>query len=228
VEAAAAVEPRAAEAANALMLEIARCPLVAECLERGNSAHACSTIVLDQWKGVGDTERRARWRTAHQLPEPWDGHLATARILFVSSNPSISGNVHSARPAEVEAAPPEEFRGFTADRHPSIRKLGQGPRWTWEDDEIVDRYEAAFDVYIRDGIRGINPDGSTTGATRFWIEVKARARELIPHRPVRLGIDYGLTEAVRCKSRGEVGVKEGLATCSSRYLRRTLEAAARA
>jgi uracil-DNA glycosylase len=51
----------------------------------------------------------------------------------------------------------------------------------------------------------------------------ARARELIPGRDVRPGIDYALTEAVRCKSRGEHGVEEALETCSDRYLRRTLE-----
>ncbi|MFN2471237.1 MAG: uracil-DNA glycosylase family protein [Gaiellaceae bacterium] len=55
------------------------------------------------------------------------------------------------------------------------------------------------------------------------MEVRARARELLPGRDVRPGFDYALTEAVRCKSRGEAGVADALETCSSRYLRRTLE-----
>lgn len=41
---------------------------------------------------------------------------------------------------------------------------------------------------------------------------------------MRPGIDYALTEAVRCKSRHEIGVEEALATCSSLYLRDTLAA----
>ena len=41
-----------------------------------------------------------------------------------------------------------------------------------------------------------------------------------------IGLDYALTEVVRCKSRQERGVPEALGTCSSRYLARTLELSA--
>lgn len=114
--------------------------------------------------------------------------------------------------------------GFSVDQYPSLAKLGQGPKWNWEDTEIVDRYESAFDVYIVDGIAGRLADGTAAGPTRFWVEVRGRARELMPGRDVRPGRDYALTEAVRCKSRGEHGVRDALATCSERYLGRTLEA----
>jgi hypothetical protein len=78
----------------------------------------------------------------------------------------------------------------------------------------VDRYESAFDLYIADGIANRLPDGSRTSAIRFWVEVRSRAAELIPHRPLVPGIDYALTEAVRCKSHHEIGVAEAVATCS--------------
>lgn len=215
--------PRGSDATARHLVAIARCPNVAACLNGDGSGHPCATIVLNQWVGISREERLARWHEAHQLPEPWDGHLETAPILFVSSNPSISGNVQSPRPLELERDPPTSFMGRSADDHPSIRRLGQGPRWVWSDDEIVDRYESAFDLYIAEGVAGRLPDGTTARATRFWIEVRSRARELLPGREVSPGVDYALTEAVRCKSRHEIGVEEALATCSSLYLRDTVE-----
>ncbi|MGH2779932.1 MAG: hypothetical protein ACRDLA_00665 [Thermoleophilaceae bacterium] len=216
--------PRRSDATARHLVTIARCPNVAACLDGGVPGHPCATIVLNQWDGVSREERLGRWRQAHQLPEPWDGHLETAPILFVSSNPSISGSVQSLRPPELERDPPISFMGRSVADHPSIRRLGQGPRWSWSDDEIVDRYESAFDLYIAEGVAGRLPDGTTAGPTRFWIEVRSRARELLPECEVRPGVDYALTEALRCKSRHEIGVEEALATCSSLSLRDTVAA----
>ena len=92
----------------------------------------------------------AYWRRVHQLPEPWQGHLEHTPILFVSSNPSISDSVNV--PPPEPARPAREFLGQTTDQHPSIRRLGQGPKWVWDDDELVDRYESSFDLYIKNGI----------------------------------------------------------------------------
>lgn len=62
-----------------LLLEIARCPIVAHCLS-GATDHPCSKVVASQ--GVSTVAE-------FQSPEPWSGHLAEAPILFLSSNPSI-------------------------------------------------------------------------------------------------------------------------------------------
>ena len=40
----------------------------------------------------------------------------------------------------------------------------------------------------------------------------------------RPGVDYAVTDIVRCKSRKGEGANEALAECSGRYLRRTIEA----
>jgi len=58
-------------ASTALLLQIARCPNL--------GLGACTKIAAVQ---DGFAER--------QVPEPWNGDLARAPILFVSSNPSIS------------------------------------------------------------------------------------------------------------------------------------------
>jgi len=80
--------PHGSDATARHLVTIARCPNLAACLDGGVPGHPCAAIVLNQWDGVSREERLGRWREAHQLPEPWDGHLETAPILFVSSNPS--------------------------------------------------------------------------------------------------------------------------------------------
>src|SRR5689334_7132411 len=73
-------ELRILSPSDRLLLAIARCPVEDACLQDG-ARGPCSRIVLSQ--GV-------RQRENLQVPEPWSGHLASAPILFLSSNPSIS------------------------------------------------------------------------------------------------------------------------------------------
>jgi hypothetical protein len=171
---------------------------MAKCLDQEQSTHPCAGIARFQWNSIEPATRIARWREAHQLPEPWVGHLAEAPILFVSSNPSIRGQITR----EGLAAPTRD-----------------GITWDVSDEEIVDRFENAFDKYMVGGVRSIG----AKRATRYWSSIKRRAQELIPARPVRPGRDYALTEIVRCKSRGEVGVADAAATCMERHLGPTLE-----
>jgi hypothetical protein len=211
-------------AAREHFLEVVRCPIVGECLSQASPRHPCAGIVLDQWREIDAEARQAYWPEVHQLPEPWQGHLELAPILFVSSNPSVSGSVVVPPPEPPPVT--DSFAGRTAEEHPSIPRLGQGPKWVWDDEELVDRHESSFDLYIKDGIASRRPDGSPMRYTAFWAAVRKRAQELMPGRRVRPGLDYALTEVVRCKSRQERGVPEALGTCSSRYLARTLELSA--
>jgi hypothetical protein len=183
------------------LLTIARCTIMAHCLDHANGSHPCSTVARFQWESIESSTRIAHWRTAHQLPEPWVGHIAEAPILFVSSNPSIRGQIT-----------PDGIAAPTRD----------GITWDTTDDEIVDRFENAFDKYMVDGVRWIG----ATRATRYWSSIKRRAQELIPNRPVHPGHDYALTEVVRCKSRGEVGVAEAGPACIERHLTSTMELSA--
>jgi hypothetical protein len=86
-------------AARQLALEIARCPVIAECLAHPSSGHPCSRVV--GW------QRR-------QLPQrytadPWVGHLAVAPILFVSSNTSADGGVEPLGPDEITWSSDDEL-----------------------------------------------------------------------------------------------------------------------
>lgn len=170
---------------ESLLLEIARCPVVVECM--GGARHPCATIVASQ--GTDSLDQ-------FQVPEPWSGDLERTPLLFVASNPSIS---------DTEAY----------------------PRWAAGDTSLIDYFERRFgggqQEWIRGGTRGLQADGTYGRAVAFWSAIRGRAAELL-ERAARPGLDYAITEAVRCKSRDEIGVADAADVCSDRYLRRTVEA----
>jgi hypothetical protein len=66
------------ESAHDVALSIARCPQLP--VAAADMRHSCSQIVRVQ-EGQGELRH---------VPEPWAGDLEKGRILFVSSNPSLS------------------------------------------------------------------------------------------------------------------------------------------
>jgi hypothetical protein len=107
------------------LLEVTHCKVVAECLDQPEPKHQCARVLLSQWDGRTTEERLAHWRRFHQLPTPWAGHLATAPLLFVSSNPALGGSL----PDDVATA-------------------GSKKHWITTEtpnDEVVNRYEGALD-----------------------------------------------------------------------------------
>ena len=171
-----------------LLLEIARCQICEDCKTGKESpTHACQGVV-----GVQSDVPLEE----HQVPEPWSGHLASAPILFVSSNPSISQH--------------EDYPRW---------------RWTDAEiaDFFDHRFGGGRKAWVTDGARGLLADGTRSGSVHFWAAVRNRAGDLLG-RPAVPGVDYALVEVVRCKSTNERGVPEARKTCSDLYLRRTLEA----
>ena len=77
---------------RALLVRVARCPLIREAL--GDNRHPCRDVVAMQ----GDTERD------RQVPEAWAGNLRKSRVVFVSSNPSI-GTASQDQAPSAEAYP---------------------------------------------------------------------------------------------------------------------------
>jgi hypothetical protein len=206
---------------NDLLTTIARCPVVVECLTNRESTHPCREIVLHQWPDVPFEERVRWWRGEHHVPEPWDGHIESAPLLFLSSNPSLS----SRRQAGVRSAktqPLSHLGLHTVDDHPSLRKGVAAPKWEWTDAELVDRYSSAFDVFMTpDGTAAVDASGEALKSVQYWREMKKLADHLFGHATCP-GVDYALTEVVHCKSRSEVGVANAAKECVPRYLRKTL------
>jgi hypothetical protein len=120
--------------------------------------------------------------------------LSEAPILFIGSNPNISGTEH--------------YPAAGAEDQELIR--------------FFDRAFEGEDAQIRDGIRPRKADGSYGGWVRTWAGVRGRARELLGRDPTP-GRDYAMTEIVHCRSWNEIGVDEARDRCADLYLDRILE-----
>jgi hypothetical protein len=204
-----------------LLTTIARCPIVERCITDPSPTHDCSQIVLYQWPDVPIEQRRERWQSEHHLPEPWVGHLETAPLLFLSSNPNLASR-RKPGPPGAKAPPLERLGEHTADEHPSLLRGLSAPKSDWTDEEIIDRYTSQFDVFMTpDGTRQLLASGQPDKPVPYWRAIKRLADHLYG-RQTRPGIDYALTEVVRCKSPGEIGVGKAVKACAPLYLTRTL------
>jgi hypothetical protein len=167
-----------------LLLRIARCENVA--LARCSSKNSCHTIVMSQ---PPDAE-------SFQMPEPWNDRLASAPLLFLSSNPSIGEGAEYPK----DSWPDHEIEDFFTNR------FGRGRK-----------------AWVEGGNRALLLDGTYARANAFWSGIRRRAMELFDCAVVP-GRDYALTEVVRCKSLRENGVQEARDECARRYMIPTLQA----
>lgn len=173
-----------------LLWRIASCGQISEALK--SESHPC--------RGVVDSQR-PRTGLDLQVPEGWAGNLGAARVVFVSSNPSISEG-----PSEL------------AERYPTRR---------CSEEEVVQflgrRFDQTLDPpHVNAELRHRQNNGEfAPHPTRFWVGVKALAVELLGGEadPAR---NYVMTEVVHCKSKKELGVDAAVETCGTRYLNEIL------
>src|SRR5579872_2451025 len=92
------------EESRQLALEIVGCPVVAAVLRGVESP--CRSVVTFQKRPAAE-----RW-----VPEPWSGHLDSAPILFLSSNPSSGDPDEPYRPDDLTASSGDEAILNTFDR----------------------------------------------------------------------------------------------------------------
>lgn len=185
-----------------LAVEISRCPEVP--LAWDDNTHPCHNVVNCQ---------RDSGLANFQRPEPWIGGLATAKILFIASNPSISDDPSDKREAYPTMSSSDEDAGEFFVR-----------RFDPERDPVF----ATFDHPSEPNFLTLSIDGEyRNGVTKpkvpqpTWNSIHRRAVEILgpdahPHR------DWALTEVVHCKSRKEVGVKQAAGHCSSRWMDRII------
>jgi hypothetical protein len=167
-----------------LLLKIVRCAVAQSLVGKTGISHGCSAVVAEQ--------KVSSWEN-FQVPEPWSGHLGTARILFLSSNPSISGT----------------------EAYPTGRR-GDAELVNFFDGRF-DGYWVKDGKFARNDETARQATGKAYGdSAPFWANIKNRAEELIP-RAVP-GKDYALSEVVHCKSIMAAGVDAAIATCGSNYL----------
>jgi hypothetical protein len=168
-----------------LLREIAHCPNVSAVF-RGARGNPCSEVIRCQ--GVSSL-------SMFQVPEPWNGRIHQASLLYLSSNPSIS---------EDEQYPTWD----SPDEH-----IG---------DFFQHRFGGGRKDWVREGKYGLAKDGTYLPATAYWAEILNRSRELFG-REVVPGIDFALTEIVHCNSRNMIGVEAAITECAARYLPRVFQ-----
>lgn len=140
------------------------------------------------------------------MPEAWAGALSTARIVFVSSNPSLSVATPGADPLTAEAYPTSASSDDTIAEF-VLRRF---------DPSVTPKPYVLEDHHLQ--LDGKYPKHTT----KFWTSIRARATELLEH-PADPNADFVLTEVVHCKSTAETGVAKASPTCADLYLDRILE-----
>lgn len=174
---------------QALIIKVARCELIVRAdREEG---HPCHAVV--GYQDVTDEDNR-------QVPEAWAGNLHGSRVVFLSSNPSISEPV-TGQPLD------------SAEDH---------SRSASSDQRIIESQGLRFDrtlpePFVKNG-RYLQQDGHySQRPVKFWTSIQRRAEELLGPT-ADPSVNYVMTEVVHCKSKNEVGVSQAAETCGKRYL----------
>jgi len=196
------------EQVNVLRLaeEVCDCPEVANALR--SSSHPCHEVVTVQ----GLTMERA----TRQRPEPWFGNLQAAKVLFISSNPSINEDPGDQR---------EEFPTYEWEPERAAQFFVE--RITTRDDSPVTFGHPAEKNFLTRCLDGQYRSGVTQPKKPqpTWNNTHERALELLgPNADPRS--NYAITEVVHCKSSMGRGVEASAGFCTDTWMRRILEASA--
>ena len=177
---------------NELLLAITRCPELGKA--RADSRHPCNRVVCAQ--GPDD----------YHVPEPWQGHIEMAPILFISLNPGYDIREVFPTPSWNDADTKDFFiRRFAADAKWTYQPTGQGIRLLVKDEN--------------------GNEGYYKPADRFCGWVRNRAKELLLREPVP-SKDYVMTSAVHCKSNTWDGTAYTVRHCTDLWLNSIMELSA--
>lgn len=190
---------------RSLALSIARCDQIADaCVNR---KHPCHKIVTSQ------RELGAEYR---HVPEAWAGDLVDAKILYVSSNPSIS------TPRVDGTGEDYPLAGFANPEieHPSWPERRviefQVDRLNQEREQPFVNGKAQF-LCVDGEYRGSDRENGTRTSQKYWKAAMKQAEDLLG-ADFDLSRDMCMTEIVHCKSKGENGVAEASSMCSEKFL----------
>lgn len=185
-----------------LALSVARCSELVRVdkVTDDGLRHPCRKIVNSQDAFAGP----------FQVPEAWAGNLASARIVYLSSNPAISaGN------------PASKWRAKRiAEKYPTV---------DWPDSGIADFMIYRFNpehgwVVDRRHRKVETEDGPAWGTPEpYWGLVEQQTVALLGSKTPWYEQSV-MTEVVHCKSNGEEGVAQAAPLCAHRHMDRILAA----
>ena len=177
---------------NELLLTITRYPELGKA--RNDAYHPCRRVVCFQGQDN------------YHVPEPWQGHIETAPLLFISLNPRYDIREVFPTPSWNDADTKDFFiRRFATDAKWTSQPTGKGIRLLVKDANGDEGYYKRADI--------------------FYGWVRNLAEELLQHQPV-LGKDYSMTSAVHCKSDTWNGTAETVRRCTDLWLQAIMELSA--
>jgi hypothetical protein len=196
------------EVARNLARSICSCSELGKAL--GDSNHPCHKVVITQNVMLQGSENMRR------RPEPWVGNLQNSKVLFISSNPSISD--------DPDVSIRENFPTFSISEDESadffINRFdgnSETPHATFNYKKFANFLFRSYDGKYR------GKGNSFDKPIETWQGVYERAKEILGEDcdPTE---NYALTEVVKCKSKKEEGVKEASATCVDKWMQRVMDA----
>ena len=210
---------------------IARCPIADEILNHlldpksGNDglskeARACRDICSYQQNEISKitekygSEYQVEFsKETFHMPEPWNGNLGEAEILFVSSNPSF--DILETTGALAKKKPEITGSSEEAEVVPKFQSKD------WPDDRVEDFFVERFSrkQYRNNYWRNILKYAG-------YILGKTDAVKLIEDEAIKNEIakKIAITEVVHCKSPGEEGVEEARSTCFDEHTKKVIDA----
>lgn len=223
---------------------IARCPIADEILNHlldpksGNDglskeARACRDICSYQQNEISKitekygSEYQVEFsKETFHMPEPWNGNLGEAEILFVSSNPSFDILETTEKLARIKKKIKKGKRGEAAEVLPKFDSDD------WPDERVEDFFEKRFGHagyqnqtwwktlryadYLLDLIDGLNEAGEINVTGQIGGKLDENQKAEIASR-------IALTEVVHCKSQGEENVDSSLNTCYRTHTKKVIE-----
>lgn len=189
-----------------LALAIASCSDVCDSLL--DSTHPCHKVVA--WQANQFQPAIAKVIGSQlQRPEPWTGDLGTAKIMFLSSNPSFN--------------PEENFPNWNQEQwsQENISLFG-AERFTKSRDRLFGAIDSP-DKSTRD--RTIGVDGNLSKEVKHWRWVRRYTAFVLEKDISETSAisDYVMTELVHCKSFDEFGVMQALSHCSLKWFERIMD-----
>jgi hypothetical protein len=194
---------------NSLELAKSICACTEVGLALNDKNHPCHKVVMTQQEMIQGDE------SVRQRPEPWIGNLENSKVLFISSNPSISD--------DPDISIREDFPTYATSEDDSAQFFVN--RFNSEDGAP----HATFNYQDRSNFLYRSNDGKYRGKgnsfdkpIETWQGVYERAKEILGE-----GCDpaenYALTEVVKCKSKAEVGVKKASANCIDQWMHKVMQ-----
>lgn len=179
-----------------LALSVARCAEVplADSGVASAEKHPCFQVVRSQDAYAGP----------FQVPEAWAGNLASAKVVFLSSNPAISAGNPMAKQASKRIA----------EKYPTTE---------WDDELIADFMINRFTRGWVENRKHLKVDGSRGSKEPYWGWIERETKSLLGEEIV-WHEEAVMTEVVHCKSSSEEGVMRAASHCYSQHMDRILNA----